>query len=113
MKIGSISGLVYASSDLDKTAAFYESLGFRAGKRSDTEYTCYVNWFWLTFSTEAAAAAGPGATLYMKVDSIDEAYGFVVANGFAPLDEPHKDKAGRRVFTLPDPDGNLLAFFTK
>jgi predicted enzyme related to lactoylglutathione lyase len=59
MKIGSISGLVYASSDLDN------------------------------------------------------AHGTVQANGFTPLDEPHKDKAGRRVFTVTDPDGNRLAFFTK
>ena len=67
MKIGSISGLVYPSSDLEATAAFYETLGFRPGKRTDHEYTCYVNWFWLTFSTDAHPAAGAGATLYLKV----------------------------------------------
>ena len=113
MKIGSISGLVYPSSDLERTAAFYESLGFRPGKRTDHEYTCYVNWFWLTFSTDAHPAAGAGTTLYLKVDNIDDAYGFVLANGFTPRDEPRKDQAGRRVFVLPDPDGNHLAFFAK
>ena len=113
MKIGSISGLVYPSSDLEATAAFYETLGFRPGKRTDHEYTCYVNWFWLTFSTDAHPAAGAGATLYLKVDNIDDVYGFVLANGFTPRDEPRKDRAGRRVFVLPDPDGNELAFFAK
>jgi catechol 2,3-dioxygenase-like lactoylglutathione lyase family enzyme len=113
MKIGSISGLVYAGSDLDKTAAFYETLGFRPGKRTDHDYTCYINWFWLTFSTRADRTAEAGATLYLKVDDLDDAYGFVLANGFTPVDEPHKDTAGRRVFTVADPDGNQVAFFTK
>ena len=113
MRIGSISGLVHASGDLDRTAAFYETLGFRPGKRTEHEYTCYINWFWLTFSTEADGATASGPVLYLKVDDLDDAYGFVQANGITTLDEPHKDQAGRRVFTLADPDGNRLAFFTK
>src|SRR6185312_7129181 len=61
MKIGSISGLVYAVSDLDKTAEFYETLGFRSGKRDDHQLTVYVNWFWLTFTTDRDTAdAAPG-----------------------------------------------------
>jgi catechol 2,3-dioxygenase-like lactoylglutathione lyase family enzyme len=116
MKIGSISGLVYLVGDLDKTAEFYETLGFRPGKRDGQQYTCYVNWFWLTFSTDSAGAdvqPGSGPTLYLKVDDIDDFYGAVLANGLAPSTEPRKDRSGRREFLLLDPDGNRLAFFTK
>lgn len=112
MKIGSISGLVYHVSDLDKTISFYETLGFRLGKRDQNQVTCYVNWFWLTFTTDGdATEAGP--TLYLKVDDIDDYYGAVLAHGFQPETEPRKDRSGRREFLLLDPDGNRLAFFAK
>ena len=115
MKISSISGLVYAAKDLDATAKFYETLGFRPGKRDDGQLTCYVNWFWLTFTLDAEAGQEPGTGpgLYLKVDDIDDFYGAVLANGFAPVDEPRKDRSGRREFTLLDPDGHKLVFFTK
>lgn len=45
MKISSISGLVYVARDLETTAKFYETLGFRFGKRDEHQLTCYVNWF--------------------------------------------------------------------
>ena len=116
MKIGSISGLVYPVQDLDKTAEFYEMLGFRPGKRDDRQYTCYVNWFWLTFTTDqdkVDGEPGSGPTLYLKVDDIDDCYGAVLAHGLTPSTEPRKDRSGRREFLLLDPDGNKLAFFTK
>ena len=40
MKINSISGLSYPARDLDRTAQFYENLGFRPGKRDDHQLTC-------------------------------------------------------------------------
>jgi catechol 2,3-dioxygenase-like lactoylglutathione lyase family enzyme len=112
MKISSISGLTYGVSDLDKTAEFYETLGFRLGKRDDQQLTCYVNWFWVTFTT-GDATPGPGPTLYLKVDDIDDFYGAVLAHGLTPSTEPRKDRTGRREFVLLDPDGNRLAFFAK
>jgi catechol 2,3-dioxygenase-like lactoylglutathione lyase family enzyme len=116
VKISSISGLVYPARDLDKTAEFYETLGFRLGKRDDRQVTCYVNWFWVTFTTDHDSAdveSGSGPTLYLKVDDIDDFYGAVLAHGFTPSSEPRKDRSGRREFLLLDPDGNQLAFFTK
>jgi catechol 2,3-dioxygenase-like lactoylglutathione lyase family enzyme len=116
MKISSISGQTYPVRDLDATAAFYEQLGFRPGKRDDQQVTCYVNWFWLTFTTDhddTGADAGTAATLYLKVDDIDDFYGAVLAQGFSPSTEPRKDRSGRREFLLLDPDGHRLAFFAK
>lgn len=116
MKINSISGLVYPVRDLDVTAAFYEQLGFRLGKRDEQQLTCYINWFWLTFTTDhddSGAGSTAGATLYLKVEEIDDFYGAVLAQGLSPSTEPRKDRTGRREFLLLDPDGHRLAFFTK
>ncbi len=128
MKISSISGLVYAVPDLDETAEFSERLGFRPGRRDDGELTCYVNRFWVTFTTDrgdAGIAPGAAATLYPKVDDIDDVHGALLANGallvkgavpanrFTPSGEPHKTRAGRREFLVLDPDGHRLAFFGK
>jgi catechol 2,3-dioxygenase-like lactoylglutathione lyase family enzyme len=114
MKISSISGLVYRVSDLDKTVEFYESLGFRVGKRDDHEATCYVNWFWLRFVADAATGEPePGPALYLKVDDIDDYYGALLANGFMPSTEPRRQRWGAREFLIKDPDGNALAFFAK
>jgi catechol 2,3-dioxygenase-like lactoylglutathione lyase family enzyme len=115
MKISSISGLAYSATDLDTTAKFYESLGFRPGKRDDEQLTCYVNWFWLTFTLDPDAGQRPGSgpALYLKVDDIDDVYGSVLAQGLTPSDEPRKDRSGRRQFSLLDPDGHRLVFFTK
>ena len=96
--------------------AFYESLGFRSGKREDHEATCYVNWFWVRF-VAADDETGPEPekpALYLKVDDIDDAYGAVVAQGYLPSTEPRKQRTGGpREFRLDDPDGNTLAFFAK
>jgi catechol 2,3-dioxygenase-like lactoylglutathione lyase family enzyme len=115
VKISSISGLVYPVRDLDKTVEFYEAMGFRLGKRDDHQVTMYVNWFWVTFTTDRKDAAEPGTgpTLYLKVDNIDDTYGALLANGFTPSTEPRKDRSGRREFLLLDPDDNRLAFFAK
>lgn len=116
MKISSISGLVYRVTDLDRTVEFYESLGFRIGKREDDEATCYVNWFWVRFVADVDGGGGAPErqpTLYLKVDDIDDFYGAVLAKGFKPLTEPQKQRSGSREFLLDDPDGNTLAFFAK
>jgi catechol 2,3-dioxygenase-like lactoylglutathione lyase family enzyme len=116
VKISSISGLTCPVKDLDKTAEFYETLGFRPGKRDDRQITFYVNWFWVTLTTDhdsGDAKPGSGPTLYLKVDDIDDFYGAVLAHGLSPSSEPRKDRSGRREFLLRDPDGNQLAFFSK
>ena len=114
MKISSISGLVCRVRDLDKTVEFYESLGFRVGKRDDHEATCYVNWFWLRFVADAATGEPePGPALYLQVDDIDDYYGALLANGFTPSTEPRRQRSGAREFLIKDPDGNALAFFAK
>ena len=113
MKISSISGLVYRVQDLAKTIEFYQTLGFRLGKSEERQVTCYVNWFWVTFTLDGEADAGSGPTLHMKVDDIDDFYGGVLANGLLAETEPRKQRGGNREFLMLDPDGNKLVFFAK
>lgn len=125
MKLNSISGLVFYVDDLDKTIKFYETLGFRIGKRTEQIATCYVNWFWIDFvsapkedKTEFQKEAhaeqkGAGQFLYVKVDNVDEYYKGVLELGLEPSGEPKDWPWGRREFVLRDPDGYKLVFFEK
>ena len=115
MKINSISGVTYLVADIDKTAEFYEALGFRMGKREEGRLTCYVNWFSVTFVAEDAAPSnkGAGVLLHLKVDDIDGCHTELVEAGMAPMGEPTKTAPGRREFVLRDPDGYELVFFAK
>jgi catechol 2,3-dioxygenase-like lactoylglutathione lyase family enzyme len=111
MKISSVAGVAYAVADLDRTVAFYESLGLRVGRRDERQATCYVNWFWVMFTVgDASPASAP--TLHMKVEDLDAFYAGVLAMGLHPESEPHTHRSGRE-FELADPDGYRLAFFGK
>ena len=115
MKINSISGVTYLVADLEKTAEFYEALGFRLGKREEDRLTCYVNWFSVTFVAEDTARSDKGTCvlLHLKVDDIDGTHAAVLELGMAPTGEPTKTAPGRREFVLTDPDGYELVFFAK
>lgn len=117
MKLNSISGVTHRVKDLEASAAFYESLGMRIGKREPELVSCYVNWFWINLVPEdskaAAATKGAGASVHIKVDSIDEYYQGVLDLGLKPESEPVSITKGSREFALADPDGYTLVFFEK
>jgi catechol 2,3-dioxygenase-like lactoylglutathione lyase family enzyme len=125
MNIKSISGVVCFVGNLDKTAAFYEKLGFRFGKRTEDRLITYVNWFWVDFVTvgkddearfqkEAGLPnKGSGTFLCMSVDDVDVFYKSILSKGLIPSSEPSDRPTGRREFVLRDPDGYKLVFFQK
>jgi catechol 2,3-dioxygenase-like lactoylglutathione lyase family enzyme len=125
VKLNSISGVSCFVKDLDTTAEFYESLGFRVGNRDPDRLTCYVNWFWITFIAQdgevdadrrkdaKASNRGAGQYLYIKVDDLDGCCEEIVGRGLKPDGEPRKMPSGNREFVLRDPDGYKLAFFAK
>ena len=49
MNIKSVSGITCYVKNLDKTAKFYETLGFEIKKRETNHITAYSNWFWMDF----------------------------------------------------------------
>lgn len=115
MKLKSISGVAYQVQDLGRTAAFYESLGFRTGKQEADTLTVYVNWFWVEFRTQSGGGAtgqDAGSSLYLAVDDVDESYQELVGKGIEPAGEPATGN-GRREFTITDPDGYRLVLFQK
>lgn len=114
MKLASISGITQHSADLDRTVAFYESLGFRVGKRDEKQVTLYVNWFWIIFSAaDGPVDPGTASAVHVKVDDIQQAYEEVVAAGHKPSGEPAKRTGGGSEFELTDPDGYRLVLFSK
>jgi catechol 2,3-dioxygenase-like lactoylglutathione lyase family enzyme len=119
MKLNSISGVNCYVRDLSRTAEFYEALGFRRGKEEPDRLTFYVNWFFVTFTSEDQAEAaelanrGAGLHLHIKVDDIEDFYRGLVSKGMKPASEPEKRRDGGREFPLRDPDGYKLVFFEK
>jgi catechol 2,3-dioxygenase-like lactoylglutathione lyase family enzyme len=115
MKLNSISGINFEVRDLSRTAEFYEALGFRRGKEDEDRLTFYVNWFFVTFTTEDVEPGdrGAGLSLHVKVDDLDDFHRGVVSNGMKPASELQPRRGGGREFLLRDPDGYALVFFEK
>src|SRR5689334_20217799 len=106
MKLNSVSGLGFYVKDLDKTAKFYEDLGFRIGKREANNFTCYLNWFSMQFMAQDSETKpeflqeahlenrGSGLYINVKVENVDEFYAGVVEKGYKPSSEPRDWPSG-------------------
>lgn len=116
MKPNSISGVTCQVADLDRSATFYETLGFRRGKEEPDRVTYYVNWFFVTLIARDGAkpsAVGEGTSLCIKVNDADEFHEAALKAGLKPESEPERRPNGNREFALRDPDGYSLVFFQK
>lgn len=121
----SIAGVVNYVKDIDKTAEFYEALGFIFTKHEPDHLSLRLNWFWIDFHPEdkenipefqkeaLLEPKGGGTFLYISVDNVDEFYQGVLAKGLKPSSEPQNYPWGNREFILHDPDGYKLVFFQK
>lgn len=130
MKLDSISGLLFFVIDLNKTADFYEALGFKIEKRTPESVVVHLNWFWMEFvaqdkaektvfkkesdlEVEQADYKGAGIFVHISVDDVDEFFQSLLVKHMRPSSEPRDWPWGRREFVLRDPDGYKLVFFTK
>jgi catechol 2,3-dioxygenase-like lactoylglutathione lyase family enzyme len=114
MKLKSISALQFYVTDLNKTADFYETLGFHLEKREPDFVMVRINWFWVEFY-EGEAAPGDGQFVYVSVESADEMYDYLKSKNIETEGEV-KDSLtvkGRRELLVKDPDGYQLVFFHK
>jgi catechol 2,3-dioxygenase-like lactoylglutathione lyase family enzyme len=106
MKVNSISGVTCYVEDLQRTAEFYEAIGFRRGKEEEDRVTFYVNWFFVTFIAREREDDA-GLFLNIKVDDVEDFHKAVLSAGM------QAEPSGNREFVLRDPDGHKLAFFEK
>jgi len=125
MKIKSVSGITCFVKNLNKTAVFYEILGFEIRKRETNHITAYSNWFWIDFlamgkderakSSKDAALnkKGVGVLIYLSVDNVDEFHQYLVSKRLKPLTKPQDEPWGNREFSLRDPDGYNLVIFKR
>ena len=123
MKIKSVSGLALYVKNLNKTATFYEALGFEIRKRETNHITAYSNWFWIDFlaigkderakiSTNATSK-GSDVLIYLSVEDVDDFHHDLVSKKLKPITKPQDQPWGNREFILRDPDGYKLVIFKR
>jgi len=112
------SNLFYAS-DIEKTAKFYEELGFSVIKLDD-QAKIKLGDFTLAFIDEnktpiknesGRTPKGLGIYTYIEVDDIDNYYQFVKSKNIHST-EPKTWPWGKREFVVKDPDGYKLVFYS-
>ncbi len=125
MKMKSVAGIVCYVKDLNKTAKFYEALGFKIKRRETNSIDIYLNWFWITFlliSKESKedfkkeanlSNKGAGMFLFISVENVDDFYKGLIAKGLKPSSKPRDWPWGNREFVTRDPDGYKLVFFKR
>lgn len=111
MKLKSISGLVYTVSDLQRSADFYQKLGFYLEKREADMLMVRINWFSVEFY-EGAPAPGDGQQTLVSIENVDDMYQELQKNGIE-CEAPKIGNNGRRELLVSDPDGYQLVFFDK
>ena len=125
MKMKSVAGIVCYVKDIDKTAKFYEALGFPIGKREPDHLSIHLNWFWMDFHPQdkkdkpefqkeaSLNNKGAGLFLYISVEDVDEFYSGLLSKGLKPSSEPRDWPWGNREFVIRDPDGYKLVIFKR
>ena len=125
MKLKSVAGIVCYVKDINKTAKFYEALGFQIEKRESDHLSIRSNWFWIDFHPQDKEDKpefqkeanldnkGAGLFLYLSVENVDEFYEELLSKGFKPSSKPKDFPWGNREFVIRDPDGYKLVIFKR
>jgi len=112
--------LLYVS-DLNKTASFYEKLGFEITKRTDNKLIAKLGDFELRcydqtkvfFKQDIDRFKGAGVFFYVVVEDVDVKYSELINKGLQPSGEPKYFPWGNREFAIKDPDGYKIIFYKK
>lgn len=112
-----IHSTLLQSKDLDETSAFYQKIGFSVEVSKNGVRLIFGD-YRLTFIKEtdknsACAKKGIGMSIFFEVDNVDDFYQEIKEKQLNPLNEPAGRPGGKRKFTVQDPDGYNLVFFTK
>jgi catechol 2,3-dioxygenase-like lactoylglutathione lyase family enzyme len=122
----SVAGVICLVKDLEKSAAFYEALGFEFKKNiPGVSMTAYLNWFWIELLFEdkivtkefkedvKVTRKGAGQYIHISVENVDDYYNKLLKKGIKPLSKPQDYPWGSREFVVRDPDGYKLVLFKK
>ena len=112
--------LIY-STDLYKTAQFYEKLGFKIKEQTDSFIIAKLGDFKLHcydqskvfFKQDVERFKGAGVFICILTDDVDEKYSELVNRGLQPSAVPKDFDWGSREFAIKDPDGYKIVFYKK
>jgi len=118
MDLKSVSGLTFFVKNIDKTAEFYKTLGFKVEIKNKNYLLVRLNWFSLDFVAEKPAAPkttekGTGICINISVNDVNEYYEKILAKGLKPASQPEDFPGGFRNFVIHDPDGYNLVLFKR
>lgn len=119
MELKSVSGLTFFVKDINQTAEFYKTLGFRIDKHEKDYLLARLNWFSLDFVPENGKSRtgpgpkGAGICINISVGDVDEFYKKALEKGLKPASEPQDYPGGIRNFVVQDPDGYNLVIFRR
>jgi catechol 2,3-dioxygenase-like lactoylglutathione lyase family enzyme len=110
--IQSIDAVTLAVSDMARSVAFYEALGFRRRDGSGAFTTLHAGAGYLNLQLDPAHAPVPriwGRVIFF-VDDVDAQHRRALDAGLVPDAPPADAPWGERYFHLTDPDGHELSF---
>lgn len=105
--------------DINRTIHFYKQLGFSPMVSTDSTRIIFGD-YRLTFIDENSSALkddinlekGVGMFIFFEVENVDSFYQSLKHKDIKILGEPEERLGGKRRFTVQDPDGYKLIFFT-
>ncbi len=114
-----IHSTLFLCKNINKTAEFYENLDFKTKKDDDAVRLIFGD-FRLAFMDENKATVkddpiakkGVGMFMYFEVEKVDSFYEKLKEKNIPTSSEPKNWTWGKREFSVKDPDGYKLIFFS-
>jgi len=106
--------------DINQTTRFYKQLGFSTTASDDSVRILFGD-YRLTFIDEVSSKLkddinmkkGVGMFIFFEVENVDSFYQTLKQNSIPTLSEPEGRAGEKRRFTVQDPDGYKLVFYTE
>ncbi|MAT52286.1 MAG: glyoxalase [Porticoccaceae bacterium] len=110
--IESISAVTLAVSDMARSLAFYQAMGFNRVYGSERASFCSLQAGeqYLNLSTEESGFGGGWGRVIFYVADVDAVYRNLCDQGLIAAFPPRDASWGERYFHITDPDGHELSF---
>ena len=108
--IRSINAVTLAVSDMERSIAFYRSIGFRLEHHGESFATFRLGEQALNLTAETEPAGGFWGRVIFYVEDVDQMHRLVLDAGHGTETEPADAPWKERYFHLNDPDGHQLSF---